>query len=265
MHTAALEKLGLGGEWRYEAIDVQPRELEKLVARMPNGDFVGANVTVPLKVVALKLAGEASPAAREIGAANTLVFDGSSVSAENTDAPGLLAALPSPPAGKRVLVLGAGGAAWAAVWALAREGAAVDIWNRTADNADRLVDDLFPALMKNPNAGIIRSVDRAAPEEADLIINCTSLGMAREDIFRQVRGFDPDAIGPRQTVVEMVYASGETELATVAKRAGASVVDGYEVLVRQGAESLRIWLERAYGAGAYEPPLEVMRAAARSG
>ena len=99
---------------------------------MAAGDFAGANVTVPHKEAALALADTPSGAAREIGAANTLVFHDGRVEARNTDAGGLLAALPGPPRGQRALVLGAGGAARAAVWALAGQGATVEVWNRTA-------------------------------------------------------------------------------------------------------------------------------------
>ncbi len=94
--------------------------------------FAGANVTVPHKQAALALADAPSEVAREIGAANTLVFAEGAIGAHNTDADGFLAALPAPPAGQRALVLGAGGAARAVVWALEREGAEVEVWNRTA-------------------------------------------------------------------------------------------------------------------------------------
>src|SRR3954462_14389729 len=111
MQTAALKHLGLADEWSYEAIDVSPAELELRVRAMVAEGFVGANVTVPHKGAALALADSLSETAREIGAANTLSFDGEEIGADNTDAAGLLAALPASPAGGRALVLGAGGAA----------------------------------------------------------------------------------------------------------------------------------------------------------
>ena len=111
MQNAALAELGLGEEWSYEAIDVAPEDFEARVRAMPAEGFAGANVTVPHKGAALALADELSETAREIGAANTLVFAGGEIRADNTDAGGLLAALPSSPGGRRALVLGAGGAA----------------------------------------------------------------------------------------------------------------------------------------------------------
>ena len=118
MHTAALAELGLADEWSYEAIEVAPEDFDERVRAMPGEGFVGANVTVPHKLAALAIADEASEAARAIGAANTLTFADGRIAAENTDATGLLDALPESPSGARALVLGAGGSARAVVWAL---------------------------------------------------------------------------------------------------------------------------------------------------
>src|SRR5215210_3422670 len=117
MHTAAFEALGIADEWSYEAIEVAPEEFVERTEALADAGYVGANVTVPHKRAALELAARASRTAREIGAANTLSFTGE-ITADNTDAAGLLAALPGSPAGMRALVLGAGGAARAVVWAL---------------------------------------------------------------------------------------------------------------------------------------------------
>ncbi len=99
MQNAALADVGLGGEWSYEAIDVEPDRFEELVRGMEAEGFAGANVTVPHKEAALALADEATDAARAIGAANTLTFRSGRIIADNTDAPGLIDALPESPAG----------------------------------------------------------------------------------------------------------------------------------------------------------------------
>ena len=164
MHSAALAALGLADEWSYEAIEVAPEEFDELVHALPGRGFVGVNVTVPHKLAALRVATTASAAAHEIGAANTLSFNDGEIHADNTDASGLLEALPEPPRGSRALVLGAGGSARACVWALVRAGAEVEIWNRTAAKAQALAAE-FGA----------RAVD--APGEFDLLVNCTTLGM----------------------------------------------------------------------------------------
>jgi len=244
MQSAALAELGLTGEWSYEAIDVAPGELEARVRAMPGEGFAGANVTVPHKGAALSLADTLSETAREIGAANTLSFEGGEIRADNTDAQGLLDALPGPPAGKRALVLGAGGAARAAVWALVREGAEVAVWNRTALRADNLCRELGGTPVPTPDI-----------RDHELIVNTTAVGLRGEDPFVELP-LTPDAFGAGQTVVDLVYGDRPSGLLAAAAAAGASLVDGIEVLVRQGALSLRLWT-------GCEPPLEAMRSAAR--
>jgi shikimate dehydrogenase len=261
MQSAALEALGLGGEWSYEAIDVPPEEFASGVRALPADGFVGANVTIPHKEAALAVATEATDAATEIGAANTLSFDGAAIRAANTDAPGLMAALPSPVSGVRALVLGAGGSARAAAWALVWEGAVVEVWNRTPERADELVRDLAHAAADGSREDIPRlapvSHEQVRAGGHELIVNCTSVGMEGEDPFDQLP-IDPEQLDEGTVLVDLVYVGGETALVREARQRGASAVDGLEVLVQQGAESLRIWTGR-------EPPLDAMREAARDG
>ncbi|MET0306162.1 MAG: shikimate dehydrogenase [Solirubrobacterales bacterium] len=244
MHTAALADLGLAGEWSYSAIDLAPDEFEPRVREMAVEGFTGANVTVPHKGAALALADSLSETAREIGAANTLSFDGDGIHADNTDAQGLLDALPGAAAGKRTLVLGAGGAARAAVWALAREGAEVAVWNRTGLRAEHLCEELGGTAIDAPGQG-----------DFELIVNTTAAGLRGEDPYAELP-LDPAAFLPGQTVVDLVYGGRPSRLLTAAEAAGANVVDGIEILVRQGALSLQIWTGR-------EPSLEAMRSAAQ--
>jgi shikimate dehydrogenase len=244
MHSAALAALGLAGEWSYEAIDLAPDELESRVSAMAGEGFAGANVTVPHKSAALALADTLSETAREIGAANTLSFEAGEIRADNTDAQGLLNALPGSPADWRTLVLGAGGAARAAVWALVREGAEVDVWNRTPLRAEHLCRELGGTPAAAPDASAY-----------ELIVNTTAAGLLGEDPFVELP-LEPAGFVVRQTVVDLVYGQQPSRLLAAAEAAGASVVDGIEVLVCQGALSLRIWTGR-------EPSLEAMRAAAR--
>lgn len=245
MHNAALRELGLAGEWSYEAIDVEPERFDEVVGKMAGEGFVGANVTVPHKLAALAVADEASEAAREIGAANTLSLRDGRIAADNTDAEGVLAALGDSPRGKRALVLGAGGAARAVVWALVREGADVAIWNRTPVKAARLAEELGARM------------DPTLDGRYDLLVNATTVGLEQSGMALSL----PVAgrvMHERQTVVDLAYGEGETGLVRLATEIGAGVVDGLDVLVHQGAASLRIWT-------GIEPPLEVMRRAARGG
>jgi shikimate dehydrogenase len=181
-----------------------------------------------------------------------LSFGGDSIRADNTDATGLLAALPGPVEGKSALALGAGGSARAAVWALAGEGASVSVWNRTPGRAEELVQDLAGA-----GAGKLTPVsgDEARTSAFDLIVNCTAIGMRDEDPFEHLP-LDPERFGPDVIVVDLVYAGSESGLVGEARERGATGIDGLEILVRQGAESLRIWT-------GMDPPLDAMREAAK--
>ena len=253
MHCAALAELGLAGEWSYEAIEVAPADFETLVRHMAAGDFVGANVTVPHKIAALELADEASTTAVAIGAANTLSFSSERIVAENTDAQGFLESLPEPPAGKRALVLGAGGSAHAVAWALVTEGAKAVIWNRTPEKAERLAGQVGASALAS-------SDERLTSIDFDLIVNTTTVGMGTPGEGPAALKSLPigaDSLGETHQLVDLAYGPAETELARVARARGATVVDGLEVLVRQGGASLRIWTGQ-------DPPIETMRRAARA-
>jgi len=255
MHNAALAALGLAGAWTYEAIEVAPDHFAARVRAMPREGFVGANVTVPHKLAALALADEASEAASAIGAANTLSFAGGRVVAENTDAIGFLEALPGPPDRKRALVLGAGGSARAVLWALLDRGADVAIWNRTPARAEVLVRELGGKVAK-PS----RVVDAVSLRDFDLIVNATTVGMSAssgDPADLKSLPIDADGLGDKHQLVDLAYGTVETELVRAAKARGVGVVDGLEVLVRQGAASLRIWT-------GLDPPVETMRRAARA-
>ncbi|HKI67815.1 MAG TPA: shikimate dehydrogenase [Solirubrobacterales bacterium] len=248
MHNAALAELGLAGEWSYEAIDLAPDELESRLRAMEGEGFVGANVTIPHKEAALRLADTASPVAQAIGAANTLSFEAGGIQADNTDAGGLIDALPGGVRGRRALVLGAGGAARAAIWVLAKESTvvdAVDVWNRTESRAQEIASHLGGAPVGTPKLG-----------NYGLIVNATSVGLHGENPFDELRPLADGQLDSEQVVVDLVYGDRPTGLIEAAKAVGAHAVDGLEILVRQGARSLKIWTER-------DPPIDVMRNAAR--
>jgi shikimate dehydrogenase len=243
MHRAALAAIGRT-DLTYQRLPVPPEAFAETVRALPGAGFVGANVTIPHKEAALALATEASEAAEAIGAANTLSFPGGGrIVAENTDAPGLLAAL-GMPAPRSALVLGAGGSARAAAYALKGAGADVAVWNRTPERARLLAADLG-----------VTAVPGAAPP-AEALVNCTAAGLADPATTFKELPVTADVLGEYAVVVDLVYRDGGTELLRAARRAGCRVVDGLEVLVHQGALSFEIWT----GARA---PLDVMRRAAR--
>ena len=232
MHQAAYAALGLTGH-RYQRLPVPPELFAETVRALPAAGFAGANVTIPHKEAALALADTATERAAAIGAANTLTFGaGGAIHADNTDAPGIVAAL-GDPLPDTALVLGAGGSARAAVWALVQAGVRVSVWNRTPERAAALG---VPVV--------------ATPVPAALLVNCTSVGL-----------HDPDALpadpAPYATVVDLVYREGGTALERRAREQGARVIYGLEILVRQGALSLESWLGVA-------APLDAMRLAAKT-
>jgi shikimate dehydrogenase len=245
MHNAALASLGLR-DWSYQRLPVPPALFAQTVRALAQSGFVGANVTIPHKRAALALADSASPVAQAIGAANTLTLaaDGT-IAAENTDAPGLVDAIGESPAGKRALVLGAGGSARAAVWALLDAGAVeVSIHNRTQERAEALARELGARAV-------------ASAQEADLLVNCTSVGLQPASDELAQLGLSDAQVSEYPLVVDLVYRAGATALLRVAQRHGARTVDGLEVLVAQGALSFALWTGRP-------APLEVMRQAARA-
>jgi shikimate dehydrogenase len=241
MHNAALAAVGLA-DWRYLRLPLPPDLFEETVRALPAAGFRGVNVTIPHKEAALALADEASDAARAIGAANTLTFEAGLIHADNTDAPALLAAIGEPVAGRRALVLGAGGAGRAAAWALAGAGADVAVWNRTPGRARALAADLG-----------VRAVE--AGERAAIVVNCTSVGLHDPDATFKALPVDADELGAGSLVVDMVYRAGGTRLLEAARTRGARVVDGLEILVAQGAASFERWT-------GMEAPREAMREAA---
>jgi shikimate dehydrogenase len=230
MHNAALRELGLH-EWRYQHLPLPPELFAEAVRALAAAGFRGVNVTVPHKEAALALADEATATARAVGAANTLTFQGSAIAADNTDVSGLLRAIPSrhDPRGRRALVLGAGGAARAAVHALVTAGAGdVQVFNRTHERAVAVASELGARAVRTP-------------EPAHIIVQCTSAELASSQ--EAFKGLLPaaDTFQAGNLVVDMVYRAGGTDFLAAARSRGADVVDGLEILVAQGAASFERW------------------------
>jgi shikimate dehydrogenase len=248
MQNAALTAAGLRG-WRYQLLPAAPELFDQLVTALPGAGFRGANVTIPHKGAALTLATAPTARARAIGAANTLTFEpGGEIVADNTDAPALVAALPFAISGRSALVLGAGGSARAAVWALLDAGARrVAVWNRTPERARALCEEL--------GAVPVPATPAATALDADLLVNCTSVGLDGGDPFHRLPVSAED-LARYGCVVDLVYTAGGTALVAAARGRGVTAVDGLELLVGQGALSF----ERFTGRPA---PVDAMRAAVR--
>jgi shikimate dehydrogenase len=234
-------------DWSYQRLPLPPELFDETTRALGAGGFVGANITIPHKQAALALSDRASDSARAIGAANTLSFaaDGT-IEAHNTDAPGLIAALgrlTGMPAHPSALVLGAGGSARAAVWALSNAGAReVFVWNRTRRRAQQLAHELA-------------ADDVGSPVAADLLVNCTSVGLERsasDAVALNQLGLTADQVGRYSYVVDLVYRDGLTPLLAAARAHGLETVGGLDVLVAQGALSFELWTGRP-------APLQAMR------
>jgi shikimate dehydrogenase len=244
LQNAALRASGLD-DWHYQLLPVPPQLFDETVRGLPAAGFRGVNVTIPHKEAALALANEASSRAAAIGAANTLVFRGDGwIWADNTDAPALTQAISerAPISGATAVVLGAGGSARAAVWALRDAGAAdVAIWNRTPARAAELAAALGA-----------RAVSEPLPT-ADVLINCTSVGLHHEDELDALL-LDADLFDGYRVVVDFVYREGGTPLTQAAQASGVPAIDGLELLVGQGALAFELFTGKP-------APIQAMRAA----
>lgn len=243
LHEAAYAKFNLDAE--YQRLPIPPELFEETVRALPASGFVGINVTIPHKEAAAELADEVSPIVEAVGAANTLTFEGGRIVADNTDAPGMLQSIGRPVEGTRALVLGAGGTGRSAAWALQDAGAEVSVHNRTAERAVKLAEDLHVAVAFETHGGV----------DFPLIINTTSVGMdpqLGESETLQALGLDLEQFSKGATIVDFVYRDGGSPLTNAARAAGFTVVDGAELLARQGALSFEIWFDRP-------APLQAMR------
>ena len=250
MHNAAFHHLGLNAV--YVPFPVRPAQLEAAVAGLTAAGICGFNVTIPHKAAILPLLQEVVTEAAAIGAVNTVRQDRGRLIGTNTDGAGFLSSLRHDlgfdPAGKTVLLLGAGGAARGIAFAVLGAGAGrLIIANRTQERAEALAADCRARYSRAiVEGGALTGVDDCAPH---LLINATTVGMG--DGRAPV---DPARIGVREAVVDIVYHPAETPLLAHAKRLGLPHANGIGMLLHQGAAAFQFWTDR-------EPPAAVMRAA----
>jgi shikimate dehydrogenase len=235
IHGHWLATLGIHGS--YERIDIHPDAIDAFLRDLPQSGFVGGNVTIPHKEAALRAADRLDDAAGLIGAANTLWLEDGRLCAGNTDAHGFSANLdacaPQWRQGRSALVLGAGGAARAVLFALKEAGFTdIRIVNRTVERARELVDRFGGRISAHGWA----AADELATD-ADLLVNTTSLGMGGADGPPLDVKHLPDAA----IVSDIVYVPLETPLLAAARRRGLVVVDGLGMLLHQAAPGFARW------------------------
>jgi shikimate dehydrogenase len=242
MHAAAYAELGM--DWEYVAIDVPPERLAGFVSGMGRAGFAGVNVTIPHKLAVIPMCAELAPEARAAGSVNTLLVRGGAIHGHSTDGRGLLWAL-GDVAPADALVLGAGGAARAAVAALRDAGWRVAVSARRPGAAAELGVDVVPW---------------PPPRAAALVVNATPLGQRETPVpdANVSVPIDSSLLGLGTTVVDLAYRGdgAETELCATARERGARVVDGLEVLIGQGIHAFELLTGRA-------APVEAMRRGAR--
>ncbi|WP_412069508.1 shikimate dehydrogenase [Rubrivirga sp. IMCC43871] len=239
IHNAAFQAQGIDAV--YLACAVEAGRLASAVEGLAALGALGANVTIPHKQTALALAGEATPTARALGAANTLVRTEAGWRADNTDVAGFLTPLDAHRqrlAGASVVVLGAGGAARAVVYAaLAELGARVTIAARRREQGEALAADLRAV---GPVA-VTGLDDTAAIRDATLVVNATPLGMGGERM-----PVDASALHAGQIVYDLVYRPAVTPLLAAAQAAGGTTIGGLPMLLGQAAASYRQWTGRDF-------------------
>lgn len=253
MHNAAFIAKALDALYIPWSVAVEdfPTALQA-VRRMEN--FGGGNVTVPHKEQAAKLCDGLSPEAEALGAVNTLVAQDGGLFGHNTDGAGFLRLLGEggfDPKGKRILLLGAGGAAKAVAFALAGAGAAeLFIANRTLERAEALAALLRGRHLQCQILALSLHNIALAIASADLVVNATTLGLKPED----PSPIDWGPLNSRALAVDLIYNPPETAFLKEARRRGLRVQNGLGMLLYQGAAAFELWTKEA-------APLEAMRAA----
>jgi len=266
MQNAGMAALGLN--WRYLAFDVDPSQLREAIMGARVMGFVGLNLTVPHKLLALSLVDVVDPAAKAWGAVNTIRFEGREPTGEwkaiwnfsgsppemracgfNTDGEAIIQALREDlgfePAGKRILLLGAGGAGRVAALRLAAANVAqLFLTNRTIQKAEEIGREISTRFPK------VKVEIGYPPAEVDLILNATSLGLKAADELPLDRAKFP--LRKAAAVYDMIYRPAETPLLKAAKAAGCRVANGIGMLLHQGATALELW-------SGLKAPITVMR------
>lgn len=254
MQEAAFRALGLN--WRYLTIEVRPAYLADAMQGLRAFNMRGINLTIPHKVEVLKYLDDVSEDARLMGAVNTVRREGDRLIGENTDGKGFLLSLRNDarmdPAGKRVVVLGAGGAARAMTVELALARAAhIEVVNRSAERGQALVD-LLNEKTQTPAAFVPWDAVYCVPAGTDILINATSIGLYPHVTAKP--NVEYDTISDSMVVCDVIPNPPQTPFLDEARTRGARTLDGLGMLVAQGAIGFKMWT-------GHEAPIDVMHQA----
>ncbi len=255
IHNSAFRERGLN--YVYVAFRVAPENLYGAIAGIRSLDFKGVNVTIPHKTAVLEYLDEVDSIARKIGAVNTIKRKNGRLKGFNTDGNGVRRALEGEVENigdKKIVLLGAGGAARAIAFTLAESGSRITISNRTVSKAEELVREIREKTgVKITQIPQKRKDLKESLQDSQILINSTSVGMHPNDGETLVEAEDMHS---GLTVMDIVYNPIQTRLLQEAERAGAKTINGLEMLVQQGAAAFEIWTGE-------NAPIEIMREAAK--
>ena len=253
MHNAAFKELHL--DFVYLAFTVRKDELRNAIAGARSLQVHGLNVTMPHKTAIMKHLDEIDPTAKSIGAINTILNAEGRLVGYITDGVGAVKALNENGVslkGKKMLLLGAGGAAKAIAYHAAQEVEELKILNRTAQKAKELAEALHKKFDKRISGNSLSSATlKKELEDADILVNATSVGM-HPNVDQSL--VDSSWLRPDLCVMDIIYNPLETKLAKDAKSVGAKVISGIEMLIYQGVASFEIWTN-------HPAPVKVMKEA----
>jgi len=253
MHNAAFKVLGLD-DCTYEPMKVGKGSIHSLISLMREGKIIGANLTHPLKEEVIPFLDNLSSNAKACNSVNTLMLKGSNIIGLTTDGEGCVKALQSKGIkllGKKIVVIGAGGAAKSIALSILKRGPKrLYVINRTIERAKSLADSIrdYDNIRVKSWKELNDYVD-----SADIIINCTTVGMkGHEDILP----ISADVLDEYKVIMDIVYEPIETKLLKMADSAGCMTIDGVEMLVMQAALSFEMWT-------GLQPPVDIMKSAAK--
>jgi shikimate dehydrogenase len=254
MQEAAFKACGLN--WRYLTIEVRPEDLEDAILGLRAFNMQGINLTIPHKVAVIKYLDRLSPEAQLIGAVNTVVRDEGHLIGHNTDGKGFLRSLHDnagvDPAGKRIVFLGAGGAARAMTVELALAGAGhITVVNRTPSRGQELAKHLKDKTAVD-TLYVHWQGEYSVPPEADILVNATSIGLFPN--VEEKPAIAMASIRPDLLVCDVIPNPPQTAYLRAVASSGARTLDGLGMLVYQGAIAFQMWT-------GVEAPIDVMRSA----
>lgn len=231
MHNAGYEALHIDDTYVYVACHVDVKNIENFINGVRSMGIRGISCTIPHKIAVIPFLDKVDETAKKIGAVNTIINDNGILKGHNTDWLGVSESLKKIISlkGKKVALLGAGGAARAAAYAVIMSGADLMIFNRTLENAQKLAKEF---------GGVEHSLEKIEKVKyADIIINTTSVGLEKQN----ETPISKEYINKNQVVFDLVYGKNETQLIKDAKENGAKTLSGIDMLLHQGFAQFKLF------------------------